>query len=99
MRFVASLIAGILCVLALAAVAQGRQGSPRLDRGERALLRAINSKRSQLGLHAVRASKALARAADYHSHEMLAGSYFAHTSSNGASFDVRIRNFTQSKSV
>jgi uncharacterized protein YkwD len=99
MRCVTSLIAGVFCVLAFAGVAQGRQGSPRLDRSERALLRAINSKRAQLGLRAVRSSPQLARAADYHSNEMLAGSYFAHTSSNGASFDVRIRSFTQSKSV
>jgi uncharacterized protein YkwD len=98
MRFVAPLIAAVLCMLVLTSAANAK-GSPRIDRGERALLRAINAQRAQLGLGPVRASRKLARAADYHSREMLAADYFAHPSADGLSFDLRIRHFTQSDSV
>ncbi|MEA2292169.1 MAG: hypothetical protein QOF17_1189 [Solirubrobacteraceae bacterium] len=100
MRFVASLIA-VLTSLAVSqvATAEARSGSPRLDPGERSLIRAINGQRRANGLRKVRAAAGLSRAADFHSKEMLAGDYFAHPSRNGGAFDRRIRRFARGRAV
>jgi uncharacterized protein YkwD len=100
MRFVASLIA-VLALLAVTEVAhaEARSGSPRLDRGERSLIRHINAQRRANGLGKVRAAGGLSRAADFHSKEMLVGDYFAHPSRNGAAFDRRIRRFARGRAV
>jgi uncharacterized protein YkwD len=101
MRSVASLIAAITCLTLLAAVpaAQARAGSPRLDRAERGLIRAINRQRAAAGLLQVTATRKLHRAANYHSREMLSGNYFAHPSINGASMERRVRRFKRSPYV
>jgi uncharacterized protein YkwD len=102
MRFTASLIA-VVCTLAVAAalpaVASAASGSPRLDRAERSLLRAINIQRAANGLHRLRIAKKLNRAADYHSREMLYGNYFAHPSLNGSPMENRVRRFKRSRRV
>jgi uncharacterized protein YkwD len=95
MRFIASLVVVLmLFVIAVAATPGGaRAASPRLDRAERGVLRAINHQRARYGLGAVRASGRLNRAADYHSSEMAYGNYFAHPSLNGTSMASRVRSY------
>jgi uncharacterized protein YkwD len=51
---------------------------PRLDRGERGIVRAINRVRARHGLPKLRAHRRLARAADAHSRNMLRSDFFAH---------------------
>jgi uncharacterized protein YkwD len=101
MRYIASLIAAfaLLAALSVAPAADARGGSPRLDRAERGLIRAINRQRAQAGLHAVRVTRRLNRAADYHSQEMLHGNYFAHPSLNGSPMERRVRRFAESRRV
>lgn len=98
MRPNASLSAAVLglslfVVSAPSAVAAG----PRLSRTELSVVRSIDARRAARGLHALRPSRALSRAADYHSHEMLASDYFAHSSADGASFASRLRHFTRAR--
>jgi uncharacterized protein YkwD len=64
----------LLAVSAPAASAEG----PSLDRGERAIVRAINRVRHRHGLPGVHRNRGLAAAADAHSAEMLATGTFAH---------------------
>lgn len=78
-------LAVVLCTLSLplliaATVASpaAAAAGPRLDPGERALVRAINRQRARHGLARVRPHRGLTRAADAHSAEMLAGGYFGH---------------------
>ena len=66
---------------------------------ERAVVRSINRQRAHHGLGHVRGSSALARAADYHSWEMLDANYFAHESRGGGSFDARVRRFTRRRAL
>jgi uncharacterized protein YkwD len=58
----------------LAAAAEG----PSFDRGERAIVRAVNRIRTRHGLPGVRRNVGLAAAADAHSAEMLATGTFGH---------------------
>src|SRR5690242_18147074 len=77
-------LATALCALALplvfavSASPARAAGGPRLDPGERALIRAINRKRAAYGLPAVRPHGGLTRAADAHSRQMLATNTFGH---------------------
>jgi uncharacterized protein YkwD len=70
-----------------------------MDRLERAVVRVINRRRAHHGLRRVRPSRSLARAADFHSREMLVGNYFAHPSRNGANFTRRIHHFSHARAV
>jgi len=104
MRCAASLVPAVLVTivlfgLLLLPVTPARASSPRFDRMERAVVRAINRHRARAGLRRVRAARPLARAADFHSREMLAGNYFAHTSLNGGSFSTRIHRYTGARAV
>lgn len=101
MRFIASLTAAValLAAVTVAPAAGARTSKPRLDRAERALVRAINRQRARAGLAAVRPSRALAHAANHHSHEMLRGDYFAHESRNGGPMNQRLAHFTSSHEV
>jgi uncharacterized protein YkwD len=101
MRFVASLVAVLILLVVASAVAPGgaRAASPHVDRSERGVIRAINHQRARYGLGAVRTSRKLNRAADFHSHEMAYGNYFAHPSLNGASMSARVRRFANSRRV
>jgi uncharacterized protein YkwD len=96
MRTVALLTSALGCLLAaiFAVPAIAAAASSRLDNRERAIVHRINVERANHGLSAVKPNKRLARAADYHSWEMLDANYFAHESRNGGSFDARINRFT-----
>jgi uncharacterized protein YkwD len=78
----------LLVSIALAPVAQG--AGPRIDRGEGAVVRAINYQRSRFGLRRLHRSAPLARAADLHTWDMLAHGYFAH-----GPFVQRVRRFAR----
>jgi uncharacterized protein YkwD len=60
---------------------------------EGALLRAINDVRAQHGLGALRSSKPLAEAAEFHSMAMASRGFFAHESADGSSFWKRVERF------
>ena len=79
----------LVAVLAPAAFA-----GPRISRPERALIGALNDVRAQRGLPHLRASASLSRAADAHTRDMLARDFFDHPSSDGTSFDARIRRYS-----
>ncbi len=102
MRTVATLTLAFCCELA-AFVATPISGTaaanPRVDGKERAIVHAINRQRSKRGLAKLRSSDRLARAADYHSWEMLDANYFAHSSRDGGSFDSRVRRFARHRAV
>jgi uncharacterized protein YkwD len=101
MRTVASLTPALGCLLAATLVvpAVASAGSATLDGRERAMVRAINHERAHHGLAAVKPHVKLARAADYHSWEMLDANYFDHPSRNGAPFDERVRRFVSKRAL
>jgi uncharacterized protein YkwD len=72
---------------------------PRHDRVERSIIGAVNQQRVAHGLAKVHRSAKLARAADFHSWEMLDANYFAHSSRNGASFSSRVRRFARHRAL
>jgi uncharacterized protein YkwD len=74
--------------------ASARSSSARLDGGERTIVRAVNGIRARQGLPLLRVSRALARAADGHSANMLAHDFFAH-----GSMSRRVRRYVSSRSV
>jgi uncharacterized protein YkwD len=102
MRAVASMTLAVGCLLAapfvtpLTATAGAK---PRVDAKERAIVRAINRQRVRHGLARVRSSRRLARAADYHSWEMLHADYFAHESRDGSPFDERVRRYARHRAL
>jgi uncharacterized protein YkwD len=101
MRTVALVTSAFGCLLAAftvsPAVAAARPA--RLDHREKAMIRGINAQRARYGIAPVTASRRLNRAADYHSREMLAGNYFAHTSRDGGPFDARIRRYAKPQAL
>jgi uncharacterized protein YkwD len=101
MRAVAPLTLAVSCLLTalLLSPIATVEAAPRLDARERAIVRAINRQRTKHGLARVRASRRLARAADYHSWEMLDANYFAHESRDGSPFDQRVRRYANHRSV
>lgn len=91
MRSVALVLSTLttLLVLSFAASAPAAQAAgPRLDRGERAVVRAINRARAAHGLRRMRANRRLARAADVHSRSMLRSDFFSH-----GAFSQRLRRY------
>lgn len=99
MRPIASLSMAVIGLTFLVAVGPASAAGPRLSHTERAIVRSIDRHRAAYGLHALRASSGLARAADFHSREMLAADYFAHSSRNGGSFATRIHRFVHARQV
>jgi uncharacterized protein YkwD len=97
MRTVALLTSAFGCLLAAFCAVPGAAsaGPARLDQRERAMIQNINHERARYGLAPVRAIKALNRAADHHSWEMLDANYFAHESRNGGSFHARVRRYVR----
>ncbi len=95
MRAVASLTLVAVSLFA----ADMAQAKPRHDRVERSIVKSVNKQRAAYGLAKVHRSASLARAADFHSWEMLDANYFAHSSRNGSSFDNRVRRFSRRRSV
>jgi uncharacterized protein YkwD len=102
MRSVVSLTLAFSCLLAALSVTSltaTAGAKPRVDSKERAIVRAINRQRSRHGLAALRSSRKLARAADFHSWEMLDADYFAHESRDGGSFDKRVRRYANHRAL
>jgi uncharacterized protein YkwD len=96
MRLVAlTTCSAVLPILCAATVPAAGAAPARMSGGERALARAVNHARARYGLPALRRSRGLARAADYHSQEMLSADYFAHTSRDGGPFSRRVRRFAR----
>jgi uncharacterized protein YkwD len=84
-----------LLVLSFAAAPRAaRAGSPRIDRGERTVIRAINRARSAHGLRKLRANRRLARAADTHTRNMLRANFFAH-----GAFAQRVRRYAHFRAI
>jgi len=86
----------LLTAVAPAAPAEARS-SAGLDSAEQRLLKLMNAERARAGRGPLRANRRLSRSADYHSGDMLRGNFFAHASSNGASFQKRVRRFGRFK--
>src|SRR5215216_5401027 len=85
----------MLLVLSFAVAApSARAASPRIDRGERALIRAINRARASHGLRSLHPGRRLARAADAHTRNMLRADFFAH-----GSFAQRVRRYVHVRSI
>jgi uncharacterized protein YkwD len=102
MRSVVSLTFAFGCLLAAVSstsLTATAAASPQVDSKERAIVRAINRQRAKHGLAAVRTSRRLAKAADFHSWEMLDADYFAHESRDGGSFDQRVRRYADHRSL
>jgi uncharacterized protein YkwD len=94
------LLAMLMAVLAaLSMPAPASAAGARLDRAERALLREINNVRHANGLHALHRSRRLQRSADYHCWDMLNANFFAHASSNGTSFERRVKRYTRKRRI
>lgn len=92
----------MVCALAaltttLAPAAPAAHASARTDRTERAIVKRVNHVRAGNGLPSLRLNRALARASDVHSKDMLQRDFFAHESSNGQSFTQRIEHFRDSR--
>jgi uncharacterized protein YkwD len=97
MRSVRTLLRGLVSVLLVATilvVPATASASSRQDRTEKAILRAMNSVRSQHGLSRLHVDSALARAADAHSATMLRTGVFSH-----GSVHARLRRYTSKRAV
>jgi uncharacterized protein YkwD len=100
MRLLAvALIAAALAATALVTAPTARAASARLTPTEKAVIRLMNQVRARHGLPALKASPRLARAADGHSSDMLRHDFFAHQSSDGTSFDRRVRAYAHARRV
>jgi uncharacterized protein YkwD len=95
----ACLFSTVLLVALPAPADSYARASAKFDGVERSIVRKINRIRAANGLGAVKRNKALARSADYHCADMLAANFFAHTSSNGESFEQRIDQFRPSRRI
>lgn len=71
----------------------------RLDPTEKRVIREVNRIRARHGLAAYSPNRALSRSADFHSRDMLRGNFFAHASSNGTSFEGRVRRYTRAARI
>ena len=97
MRSVALVLSTLttLLVLSFAAAAPAAQAAgPRVDRGERAVIRAINRARASHGLRRLLTGRRLARAADAHSRNMLRANFFSH-----GAFPQRVRRYVRYRSI
>jgi uncharacterized protein YkwD len=101
LRNVASVALVAVCLVAWLTITPtpAHASKASMNARERAVVRSINRQRAHHGLGHVRGSAALARAADYHSWEMLDANYFAHESRDGAPFDARVRRYTRRRAL
>jgi uncharacterized protein YkwD len=90
-RLAVALLAVSLAALVTAPTVHA--ASARLTPTEKAVIRLMNQVRARHGLPALKTSRRLARAADGHSRDMLRHDFFAHESSDGTSFDRRVRAY------
>ena len=102
MRAAAPLTLAVGCMLAalpISAISATAGANPRVDAKERAIVRAINRERARHDLAKVRSNRRLARAADFHSWEMLDADYFAHESRDGSPFHERVRRYVSYRTI
>ena len=101
LRNVALLTLAVSCLIACMTVrpSVARADKADLNARERAVVRSINAQRASHGLRGLRGNAGLARAADYHSWEMLDANYFAHESRDGGPFDARVRRYTRRRAL
>jgi uncharacterized protein YkwD len=98
-RLAVALIAAACTATALVAAPTALAASARLTPTEAAVVRLINQVRARHGLPPLKSSGRLARAADGHSRDMLRTDFFAHQSSDGTSFDRRVRSYAHARTV
>jgi uncharacterized protein YkwD len=91
-----ALTLAVVLALAVPATATAR---PAMNGTERAVLRELNEVRASHGLARLRANRALGRAADGHSRDMLRSDFFDHSSSDGTTFDRRVRRHADARYV
>jgi uncharacterized protein YkwD len=95
MRSVALLLCTFSTLLVSIVAAPVAQASgPRLDRGERAVVRAINKARAHHGIKRLKSAPRLAQAADVHTRSMLVRNYFSH-----GSFAQRVRRYVSFRRI
>lgn len=80
-------------VVAVLVTAPAASAGHRLNGFEREVIAHLNGARAQHGLAPLRPLRALNRAADRHSRDMLRSDFFAHPSSDGTPFDRRVRRY------
>jgi len=81
----------------VAAAACPAAAGAQLGHSERTMIRLINDIRSQNGLARLRVNRALSRAADSHSRDMLARDFFDHPSSDGTPFASRVHRYANAR--
>ena len=95
----------LVAVLAAAVVAAAgpsvaRAGAgAQLTQSEHAIVRLVNDVRARNGLGRLVVSRALSRAADGHTRDMLRRNFFDHSSSDGTPFASRVRRYANARSV
>jgi uncharacterized protein YkwD len=92
----------VLAAVALAAhlpAAPRAAADPRLGPSERSMVRHVNDVRARQGVRPLRVSRALGRAADRHSRDMLRRDFFDHRSSDGTPFERRVRRYADARRV
>jgi uncharacterized protein YkwD len=94
-----ALIAAACAATALFTAPSAHAASAHVSRTERAVIRLMNRVRAQHGLPRLRSSLRLSLAADGHSLDMLRNDFFAHQSSDGTSFDRRVRAYANARRV
>ena len=95
MRSVALLCCTFSTWLFCAAVAPAAEAAgPSVDRGERAVVRAINKARGQHGIKRLKTAPRLALAADVHTRSMLVRNYFSH-----GAFAQRVRRYVSFRRI
>src|SRR5215218_2731117 len=96
MRSVALVLSALttLLVLSSAAAPVAQAAGPRIDGGERAMMRAINRARASHGLRALYAGRRLGRAADAHTRSMLRLNVLAH-----GAFATRLRRYVRARHI
>jgi uncharacterized protein YkwD len=94
MRSVALLLCTFTTWLLCVAVAPAQAAGPRVDRGERAVVRAINKARAHHGIKRLKTAPRLALAADVHTRNMLVRNYFSH-----GAFAQRVRRYVSFRRI
>ena len=92
-------VAGLTLGCALPSAAPAHAGSAKQDRVERAVIKKVNSIRSQHGLRKLRRSRGLARAADVKAREVASTSVLSHASPDGTPMQARVRRFVRARVV
>jgi uncharacterized protein YkwD len=93
-----AVLVAVAVMLLPAPKAEAADGA-RLDRAERAVLKEVNRVRAANGLHRLWRNRRLQKSADYHCWDMLRANFFAHASSNGTSFQTRVKRYTNRRRI